>query len=59
MATEQELMELQDSLRPMIEDAIARGEDLSTPEHLERFILRVLEQNGFVLRGDTLVEAIN
>ena len=36
---------------------IARGEDLSTPEHMQRFIERVLEQNGYALRGEHWVPA--
>lgn len=59
MATEQELMQLQEELKPIIAAAIARGEDLSTPEHMLRFIERVLEQNGYAERGNAWVPSTN
>lgn len=59
MASEQELQRLQEELRPIVQDAIARGEDLSTPEHMQRFVERVLEQNGYALRGDKWVTSDN
>jgi uncharacterized protein YggL (DUF469 family) len=57
MATQKELDDLEDELRPIVAAAIARGEDLSTPEHMQRFIERVLEQNGYALRGEHWVPA--
>jgi ArsR family metal-binding transcriptional regulator len=59
MATEKELLELQDELKPIIQAAIDRGEDLSTPQHMQRFVERVLEQNGYALRGDNWVPSSN
>lgn len=59
MATKKELSELEDDLRPIIQAAIARGEDLSTPDLMQQFVERVLEQNGYALRGDVFVPSIN
>lgn len=59
MATEKEIAQLQEDLEPIIEAAIARGEDLSTPENMLRFVERVLEQNGYALRGQYWVESVN
>lgn len=59
MATEEELMQLQESLKPFIREAIAHGEDLSTHEHMLQFVLRILEQGGYVQRGDKIVQSSN
>jgi hypothetical protein len=59
MATQKELDDLQEDLKPLIAAAIARGEDLSSIDDLQRFVERVLQQHGYVLRGDHWVEASN
>jgi len=59
MATKKELRDLQAELAPIVEAAIARGEDLSTPEDMQRFVERVLEQNGYALRGDAWIQSSN
>jgi hypothetical protein len=59
MATEKELAQLQDDLKPIIQAAIDRGEDLSTPDLMLQFVERVLEQNGYALRGQYWVESVN
>lgn len=59
MATKKELQDLQAELAPIVEAAIARGEDLSTPEDMQRFVERVLEQNGYALRGEEWVQSSN
>ena len=59
MATKKELMQLEEELKPIIKAAIDRGEDLSTPEHMQRFIERVLAQSGYAERGDAWVQSTN
>jgi hypothetical protein len=59
MATQKELDDLQESLKPHVAAAIARGEDLSTPEDMLRFVLRVLEQSGYAQRGERFVQTDN
>ena len=59
MATQKELEELQEDLQPLVEAAIARGEDLSTVEHMRRFVERALEQAGYVQRGDEWIKPVN
>lgn len=59
MATQQDLNALQNELRPLVEAAIARGEDLSSPADMERFVERVLEQGGYVLRDGIWLQPNN
>jgi hypothetical protein len=57
--TNEEMSRLLGDLVPIAEAAIARGEDLSTQEHMQRFLERLLEQSGYRLRGDAWVESVN
>lgn len=59
MSKQQELDQLQDDLRPIIEAAIARGEDLSSVADMQRFVERILEQNGYVMRDDKWIQPNN
>lgn len=59
MSTQQELDQLQNELRPLIEAAIKSGEDLSSIDDLQRFVERTLEQHGYVLRGDRWIQPSN
>lgn len=59
MNRQQELEQVERELQPLIEAAIARGEDLSTPQDMQRFVERVLERSGYVLRGDKWIQPNN
>lgn len=59
MSTQQELDQLQEELKPIIEAAIRRGEDLSSINDLQRFVERVLEKNGYMLRNDRWIQPLN
>jgi len=58
MATEAELEQLENELRVLVIEA-AKREDLSSIDDMQRFVERVLERSGYVLRNGVWIQGDN